>query len=665
MKLSPRRNVAHPTAPHAPPDARVAALVGRQNSGKTSVLMHLTGTDQHPVNFPGSSVERIEATLELPGDGTYRIVDLPGISSLEPLSPDEALAVDFVRETGSGRADVLLVVADASRLPIDLSLVEEVAGLDKPVIVVLTKLDVAQREGRRVDPRTLTKLLGVPVIPVDGRTGRGVDSVRDALAKGAAQPLERGAAQRALQWACAAFEEPAGAASATERVDRVLLHPVAGPLVALVVVFALFQLIYNGAEPFIELIEAAQAAASAGIRAVLGPGALRDFLVDGVINGIGSVVVFVPQIALLIGAITVLESSGYMARAVFLLDRLLHRVGLSGRSFVPLVSGFACAIPAILSTRMMEDERDRLATIAVIPLMSCSARLPVYVVLAGAFFAPVTAGMVLLGIYLLGIALAFAVAWALRRTALKGGHPSVLMLELPPYQPPAWRVVWARVRVAVREFLSLAGTVIAAASILIWFASYYPRPASIHARWQARAAEATAAAGPRELPNVLERIELGERAEYLEQSFLARLGRAVQPVFRPAGFDWKTTVGILSAFPARELIVPTLAILYQVGEIDPDQYDLSALAPTAGEPDSLRARLRAAKHPDGSPVFTRATALALMVFFALCMQCVSTLATIRRETHSWRWPLFVFTYMTVLAWVAAVVTFHVATWLGA
>jgi ferrous iron transport protein B len=359
------------------------------------------------------------------------------------------------------------------------------------------------------------------------------------------------------------------------------------------------------------------------------------------VNGVGSSLVFVPQIALLYAFVTVVEASGYMARAVFLLDQPLRKVGLSGKSFVPLASSFACAIPGIVAARILGDERDRLATIVTAPLMSCSARLPVYVVMLAAFFPPQQAGLLLFLLYALGLVVAVAVALVLRRTALRGGG-SLLVMELPTYQWPQLRLVAAHTGYAVRSFLRTAGSVILVATVVVWALGYFPRPAAIGERFATlRAAAPAGEAGAARRAQ----LDAEEAAAYLEQSWLARAGKAAQPVFAPAGFDWRMTVGVLAAFPARELVVPTLGTLYSLGEVE-----ASADAPD----ERLAASLRSTLGPDGRPTLDALTALAVMAFFALCSQCVGTLAAIRRETHSWRWPLFTFAYMTALAWLVAV-----------
>ncbi len=644
------------------------ALVGRQNAGKTSLLMHLTGSTQHPVNFPGSSVERAEAIAKS-GDQQLRVVDLPGITSLEALSPDEAVALAWLRgddKQPSARPDAICVVIDAGKLGVELRLVSELAKLGMPLVVALTKLDVTTQA---VDVAKLRERIGVPVVPVNALTGEGAPLLLatlttlgevapaqtpfdiDAVVREVATPRSQASSRRPL----------------TDRLDAVLLHRVFGLPILALIVFGIFQALFVGADPLMGLIESGQEVLAGAVSGVVPEGALQAFLVDGLINGVGSVLVFLPQIILLILFVALLEASGYMARAAFLLDRVLSKVGLSGRSFVPMVSSFACAVPAVLSTRMIDNERERLATIAVLPLMSCSARLPVYVVLIGAFFPTSQAGIVLFSLYALGIVVAAAVAWILRRTKLRGEH-AVLMMELPIYQRPTFRVVRTQVWAATREFLVTAGTIIMATAVVIWVLSYYPRPEAIHLEHAAQRAplQAELEAAPEErkaaVQAQLDEIDAREKNRYLEQSFLAEAGKAIQPVFEPAGFDWRTTVGVLASFPARELIIPTLGILYSVGDVDPGEFDVASLDQAEAHRDEgLAGRLRAATKEDGSPAWSSLTALAVMVFFALCSQCMATLGAIKRETRSWKWPLFVFSYMTALAWLAAVAVYQIGS----
>jgi ferrous iron transport protein B len=643
--------VVPPAARSGPSGKRTVALVGRANSGKTSLLMFLTGSPQRPINFPGTSVERSESDVLVDGM-QLRVVDLPGIASLAAISKDEEVTLEFLRGIGGDRPEVVCAVLDASKLSIELRLLQQLHRLDLPIVVALTKVDVAIAEGNPVDVDNLQRALGLPLVAVDGRMGHGMEALRTLLASDAVLTSLRDSHAETATITPSVSRQ--GRRSITDRIDAWLLHPVFGPVVLFGVLVLLFQLVFRVAEPFMAAVEAGQGAVSGWIESVLAAGALRSFVIDGLVNGLGSSLLFVPQIALLIAFVTVLEASGYMARAVFLLDRLLRCFGLTGKSFVPLTSSFACAIPGILASRILTDERDRLATIAVSPLMSCSARLPVYIVLLAAFFPANQAGLLLLLMYLLGIVAAAVVALVLRRTMLRGGS-SILAMELPVYQRPRARVVVRQSWTAVREFLRTAGTVILAATVVVWALGYFPRPAELHEKFEVQRAAVPAGDAAEA---AIGRIDALESQAYLEQSYLADLGRAVQPVFAPAGFDWRMTVGVLAAFPARELVVPTLGTLHSLGDVEASD--------DAGAESVLRLRdaLREARSPDGKPVMNGLVALAAMAFFALCSQCVSTLAAIRRETHSWFWPVFTFSYMTVLAWLVAVAIYQIGSLLG-
>ena len=643
-----------------------AALVGRQNSGKTSLMMHLTGHVQKPVNFPGSSVERGESRVRV-GEFVLRLVDLPGIASLSAVSPDEEIALDYLTATGDDRPQVICAVVDAAKLTVELTLVANLFKLDKPIVVALNKRDVAEAEGRPVDVEALADALGVPVVPTNALTGEGAEALRHALIRTAHIPRQNLVAfdPHAVAARVQRISSRAGGRTFTDRLDAVLLHRVWGLPILMLVMLGMFQALFSVATPFMDLIEGGQTALGEAVADAIGPGAVQSFLIDGLINGIGSVLVFLPQIALLMMIVALLEGTGYMARAAFLLDRPLSRVGLSGRSFVPMVSSFACAVPGILGSRIIENERDRIATIVVSPLMSCSARLPVYVLLIGAFFPAKAGGVVLLSMYLLGIVVAVLVAFILRRTVLRGPS-SALMMELPVYQRPSSRVVWAQVQAGCRDFIVLAGTVVFAASVVIWVLSYYPRPQSLHDRYEAARSVAAESLSGTPLEHRLNGIDDAEKAAYLEQSLLADIGRFIHPIFEPAGWDWRTSVGVVAAFPARELIVPTLGILYSLGDVDPGDFAVGTLGESehASGGAGLREALKSARRADGSLAFGPLQAVGLMVFFALCSQCAATLATIRRETHSWRWPVFTFVYMTVLAWVGAVLVNQVGTAMG-
>ncbi len=454
----------------------------------------------------------------------------------------------------------------------------------------------------------------------------------------------------------------------TDRVDRILTHKLWGTLVLAAVMLAVFLSIFRLAEWPMDWIDRTIAGLGEALAARLPQGAIRSLLVDGVIAGVGAVVVFLPQIMLLFLFIGILEDCGYMARAAFLMDKLMQSVGLSGKSFIPLLSSFACAVPGIMSARVIENPRDRLATILVAPLMSCSARLPVYTVLIAAFVPTNTAlgsllpGLVLFAMYVLGIVVAVAVAWVLKRTLLRGqGSPFVM--ELPVYKVPSPQVVFFRVFDRSWAFLKRAGTIIFAVSIVIWALSYYPRDHKLINSYQQRIAALTSAMRDShsaeqsdKLAAQIETLEAELQAELLKRSVLGRLGRAIEPIVRPAGWDWRIGCAVVASFPAREVVISVLGVIYGVGEVDTEDES------SAGR---LVSKLRNARWDDtGEPVFNLPVALSLMVFFALCAQCASTLVVLAREAGHWRWSVFTFTYMTVLAYLAAVATYRVGTMLG-
>lgn len=428
--------------------------------------------------------------------------------------------------------------------------------------------------------------------------------------------------------------------SITDRLDGIFTHRIFGLVVFAGIMVLVFQSIYSLAKPLMDAIDGAFGSLGGwiGNRLESTPD-LQSLVVKGIVGGIGSVMVFLPQILILFFFIALLEGTGYLARAAFLMDRLLSWCGLNGRAFIPLLSSFACAIPGIMAARVMPDPKARLATILVAPLMSCSARLPVYILLIGAFIQPkfgsIWAGVALFGMHMLGLLVAIPVVWFLNRKMFRA-RKLPFLLELPPYQWPRWRDIWLTMFVRARVFLKTAGTVIFAMSILIWFLSSFPKLSQ---------SERTKFSGE----NAAQRLAEAE----LEQSYLGRFGRTIEPAFVPAGFDWRITTSILAAFPAREVVVPSMGIIFSLGDsVDAESHD-------------LRATLRNAKWPDGRPLMTPWTAVGLMVFFALCCQCMSTLATIRRETNSWKWPLFTFAYMTILAYLAAVGIHQLGLALGA
>jgi ferrous iron transport protein B len=504
------------------------------------------------------------------------------------------------------------------------------------------------RLSRLTEARGRLEAAGCPVPLVEARTR--YNWIRTTLAGCIQRP-----AQRPKTW--------------TDRLDRVLTHRVWGTLVFLAMMFLVFQTIFTWARPLMDVIGMGKDALAAWLGSAMPAGALKSLLVDGALEGVGSVLVFLPQIMILFAFIAVLEDCGYMARAAFLMDKLMARCGLSGKSFIPMLSSVACAVPGIMATRVIENRRDRLATILVAPLMSCSARLPLYLLMIGAFIKPGrpwwAPGLAMFSMYLIGLVVAPLVALALKRTLLRGETP-VFVMEMPVYKWPSLRTVFRRMLDAGWAFTRRAGTLILATMVLVWFFMYFPRTDADGTRLDLRVDALRTQINAEK--SEAERDRLGDEynevyGKWTKQSYLGQSGRAIEPVVRPLGWDWRIGMAALASFPAREVVVGTLGIIYNQGKVDADDI---RKAEDAGETKLGQALKDAAWDDDpGRKVFTLPTALSLMVFFALCCQCASTLAVIRRETRSWRWPAFTFAYMTALAYVGALVTYQVGTWLGA
>jgi len=612
-------------------------LLGSPNAGKTTLFNALTGLRARVGNYPGVTVERREGDLLL-GDRRAVLIDLPGTYGLEPISADEAVVEEVLEGhiAEIGQPDALILVADACSLPRSLPFIGEALRRDQPACLVLTMLDELTARGGSLDVERLEAALGVPVVGVIGHRGRGLDGLRERLASPESwpRPAVPPPADRAERagWAESIIANVVHAAPGrhrlTERIDRIVLHPLWGSLLFLLVMLTFFQLIFSWAEPAMDAIDAAVGWLAAGSRTALPDGWVADLVADGLIAGVGSVVIFLPQIVILFSLLYLLEDMGYMARAAFVIDRLMGRIGLEGRSFVALLSSYACAVPGIMATRTIPSPQDRLVTILVAPLMTCSARLPVYALLIAAFvparsiWGPVgLQGLVLLALYLGGALAALAIAALLKRFLVRGDDLPFTM-ELPTYRMPTLRLWISQVWSSAWAFLRRAGTIILAVSIVLWFLLSFPRV---------------------EPPPGLD--EGAARAYAIEQSAAGRIGHAIEPLIAPLGFDWKIGVGLVASLAAREVIVATLAQIYATG---------------GDEEGSLRASLRADRHPEtGEPVFTPATVGALLVFFVFALQCMSTLAIMRRETNSWRWPAFAFFYLLALAWTASFVTHRV------
>jgi len=611
-------------------------LVGSPNSGKTTLFNALTGMRAKVGNYPGVTVERREGRTVL-DDRNVVVIDLPGTYSLNPISPDEEL-VNRVLEGGTADSpDALVVVADACTLERSLLVLAQVLRKDAPVCLVLTMTDELRARGGALDISRLEQAIGIPVVGVVGHKGLGMEALRDLLARPEQwsrppiPPPE--SAQDRAGWAdsilATVLTRRPGASRLTEAMDRVILHPVVGSLLFVAVMVTFFQLIFAWATPAMDLIDAGISAAASRVDALLPAGLLASFVSDGLIAGVGAVVIFLPQILLLFGVLYLLEDVGYMARAAFVVDRLMGRVGLDGRCFVSLLSSYACAVPGIMATRTVPSARNRLVTILVAPLMTCSARLPVYALLIGAFvpatqvWGPVgMQGLALLGLYLLGAVSSLVVASILTRTVLRSEKLPFYM-ELPPYRLPTLRLLSGQVLGSARAFLRRAGTIILAASIALWFLLTFP------------VVEPPPGLGPAEASSYA-----------LEHSYAGRAGHAIEPLVAPLGFDWKIGVGLIGSLAAREVIVSTLAQVYAASE----------------EGTSLRNAIRNDVNPvTGEKVFTPATVASLLIFFVFALQCVSTLAVMRRETNSWRWPVFAFSYLLALAYGASFVTHRIVS----
>ncbi len=607
------------------------ALVGNPNCGKTALFNQLTGSRQKVANYAGVTVERKEGRLHTASGRSYALLDLPGAYSLHAASLDEAVTRDFCRGFLPGEAppDVLVCVVDATNLRLHLRFALEVRELDKPMILAVNMMDAARRRGIRVDLDALSRELGVPVVEtvaVRHNGARALVEQIERMADAPHPPKHRLGADADLhaetrRLLSLAVDMPQRTARVDDALDRWLLQPVIGFVALIVVMFLIFQAVYAWATPLMDLIEAGTGALGEWVGATLPEGPLNSLLVDGIIAGVGGVIVFLPQILILFAFILALEESGYLPRAAFLLDRLMASAGLSGRSFIPLLSSFACAIPGIMATRSIQDPRDRLATILVAPLMTCSARLPVYALLIGAFVPQKQIGMfnqqglVLFGLYVAGILSALMVAWVMKKWRRdKSEHP--LMLELPSYRIPHPRDLaiglWERAWI----FLRRVGGIILAMTILLWVLLNFPAPPP-------------EAVGPA-----------------IDYSFAGRIGHAMAVFFAPLGFNWQICIALIPGMAAREVAVSSLATVYALSAAD-DEAAARALEPLISDGWSL------------------ATALSLLVWYIYAPMCISTLATIKRETNSWKQMSYAMFYLFALAYLASLLTYQVARALGA
>ncbi len=674
-------------------------LAGNPNSGKTSIFNALTRLRQKVANYPGVTIEKKTGRMVIPGDALVHIIDLPGTYSLAVRSPDEQVARDvllgLMPETP--RPDLAVCVVDAGNLERNLYLVTQIQDLNLPLIVVLNMMDTVKRQGKTIDVDGLSRALGVPVVPTIASHQKGIEELKAAILKGAQatykrqwrmsrivedeverltkvlmkeHKLSRSLAfsesliliskedlstevyvknspalkeeikairehldKEEINWRSAAIEaryawiqlilknvvKQTGIPlrQLSDEIDKVLIHKLWGWVIFLGLMAFMFFTIFSVATYPMDWIDFVFTRLANSIKATMPPGDLRDLLTNGILAGVGGVVIFLPQILILFFFIGLLQDTGYMARAAFIMDRVMSKAGLHGKSFIPLLSSFACAIPAIMATRAIENPKDRLVTILVAPWMSCSARLPVYTILIATIL-PVASAFqkagIMLAMYLLGIVGAFCAALLLKKTVLKSATP-VFIMELPPYRLPSFQSVLLQMWERSFLFLKKAGTVIFGLSILLWALMSYPRHNS------------------------------EEPSAGLRKSFAGMAGQALEPVIKPLGYDWRIGIGLIGSFAAREVFVSTMNIVFNIDNVK-------------GQTEPLRDAFRAARWPNGRPLFTPLACVSLMVFYVYAMQCMSTIAIVRRETNGWRWPVFQLVYMTGFAYVMALLVYQ-------
>ncbi|EJL33940.1 ferrous iron transporter FeoB [Caulobacter sp. AP07] len=626
------------SAPPRPAPARPVrlALVGNPNSGKTALFNALTGSRQKVANYAGVTVERKEGVLTMASGRGAHILDLPGTYSLRARSPDEMVTRDAVlgRLAGEVAPDVVICVADATNLRLVLRLVLELKQVGRPFVLALNMYDIAQRQGLRIDLARLSAEIDAPIVTTVATRKRGLEELvakADALSLSHAGQHEnvwreptaneiRAAHREAQRIVKECVRPPERPDTVTGKVDAVLLHPVGGLLILVALMFVMFQAVFTWAAPVMDLIDGGFAALGNLVATHLPHGLLGSFIADGLIAGVGSVLVFLPQILILFFFILLLEDSGYMTRAAFLLDKLMGVAGLHGRAFIPLLSSFACAIPGIMSTRVIDNKQDRLTTILIAPLMTCSARIPVYTLIIGAFVPRTTVwgglslqGLVMFGLFAAGIVSALVVSTVIRRIFWRG-TVEPFMMELPTYRWPEPRNVLMNLWTRARIFLNRAGRIILPLMVLVWVLSTFPYPPE-------------GATGPA-----------------IDYSFAGRLGHLIAPVMQPIGFNWQMTVALIPGFAAREVAVAALGTVYAVGDTDVSTATLGSVL---------------------SHQWSLASALSFLAWYIFAPQCAATLGVVKRETNSWTWPTVMFLYMAGLAYLASFITYHVAVSMGA
>ena len=649
---------------HIMPRAKSAVVIGNPNSGKSTLFNHLTGLNQKTANYPGVTVEKRSGTVFF-DNKKMDLIDLPGCYSIYPFSEDERISIDVIKGNLAGLSspDKIIYVLDATQIYQGLTFLQQLSELNIPVVVALTMNDIATKKGIKIDHSLLSNKLKLPVIPIIAKTGSGLNHLIETIfsIETPAEPIfsidkdsnhaeefsQRFAYNQNLLRELAPFEKSEKVHRSYAIIKRLVDKPLSSTILFLCAMFIVFQAVFAWATPLMDLIDNGATALSALVSSNLEDGALNSFVSDGIIAGVGSVIIFLPQILILFLFIILMEDTGYLSRAAFLSDRLMRSLGLSGQSIIPLLSSFACAVPSIMATRVIPNNRDRIVTILTAPFMTCSARLPIYALLIGAFVPQINygflnlQGLVLFGLYLLGIFGGSLTAVLLRKSLLKGPKPNFIQ-TIPEFRVPDLTSVLYKLYDRAIVFLKRAGTVILLASVFVWFLSYFPRSEIIQENLDIQLSETTDSA--------LREIFLNNAAaDQLQQSWLGRTGRTLEPFFAPLGWDWRVTSAVIAGFPAREVVVAVMGTIYAVG--------------AEAENETLANRLTNAVDQEGNQIFTLPMVIGMLIFYAWCLQCVATIAIIRRETNSWKWPVISWVYMTTIGYLGAFTAFQVGSML--
>ncbi|MCO6499692.1 MAG: ferrous iron transport protein B [Vicingus serpentipes] len=633
-------------------------LVGNPNTGKSTLFNTLTGLNQHVGNFPGVTVDKKVGAFNIKNK-KYTIIDLPGTYGLNPCSEDERITQEYIQKS---KKDIIVIVADSTNLKRNLLLCTQIIDLKKPVILVLNMMDLLQKNNQEIKINQLSSLLGIPVVPINARIGKGIDDLKYAISNFSYQNnsfVDQHHSSNVIDETmlrynkinhivneCLIKKGEDKLSILTKKIDNILTHKIYGYLIFLSLLFIIFQAIFSWSSYPMELIENAFLLLSDFLTQTLPAGMLTDLIVDGVIAGLGGIGVFVPQIAMLFAFITILEDTGYMARVSFLMDRILRQFGLNGKSIIPLLSSTACAVPSIMGARTINNYKERLITIMVAPLISCSARIPVYTLLLAlivpkesVFGAFNLQGLIMMALYLLGFIAALMAALVMK-WIIKSKEKSSFMLEMPIYRLPRWNNVTLSIYNKVRLFLFDAGKIIVAISVILWVLSSYGPDNS----FQLIEEKYTSEHFDTKYNN--DEIQTFIAAEKLEASYAGIIGKTIEPLIKPIGFDWKIGIALVTSFAAREVFVSTMATLYSVGDEDNTK--------------SIKQKMLLAENPKtGKPLYTLATTLSLLIFYAFAMQCMTTLVIVHKETKSLKWPFIQLIYMSSLAYFSSLVVYHI------